>query len=390
MELKMFNLLKCVFALFLLLPLVTGCQQNDSNLTVTISNELDFERKNETIALQVDNLREFIPEIDLDHITIVDSEGKTVLTQLLDLDQNDSAEKLIFQTDLAASESKSFTLKMAAQSGQDKPQSKVFARFIPERKDDMAWENDRIAFRMYGPALQNTPGEISGSGLDVWVKSVDHLVINKWYEGEDYHTDHGEGCDYYKVGPSRGCGGVGIWEDGELKVSKNFISWKVLANGPIRAVIELAFAPWSLKENSVSEVKTISIDAGSFMNKIESSFDFKKQPEKVQFAVGIVKRKDEGKSLVDKNFVSYWEPAHKKNGSTGCGIIIDSNQMAESTQTKDHYLAIGNLSEDNDALYYAGAGWEKSEYLSGKDDWEAYVQKYALCLNSPVKIEISK
>ena len=43
--------------------------------------------------------------------------------------------------------------------------AKVFGRHVPERKDDFAWENDRIAFRMYGPALE-ADGEIS-SGIDV-------------------------------------------------------------------------------------------------------------------------------------------------------------------------------------------------------------------------------
>ncbi len=385
----MFKLAKYVFTLLVLITVVAGCQQSNSGLTITVSNELDVDRKSEIITLQVNKLGKLLPEINIDKIAVVDSEGKPVITQLLDLDQDGSAEQLIFQTDLAAAGSKTFTIKNVARSSHGKPQSKVFARFVPERKDDFAWENDRIAFRMYGPALQNTPGEISGSGIDVWVKSVDHLVIDKWYEGKDYHKDHGEGCDYYKVGPSRGCGGVGIWEDGELVVSKNFTSWKVLANGPIRTVFELTYAPWSLKGNSVSEVKTISIDAGSFMNKIESTFDFKQQQEKIQYAVGLVKRKGEGKLLINQNFVSYWEPAHKEYGSTGCGIIVDLKQMAESKEIEDHYLVIGNLSANNKAVYHAGAGWEKSKYLSGSDDWEAFVKKYALCLSSPVKIEIS-
>jgi len=382
--------LKSLFFFFVVLSVMTGCRNSNSGLTVTVTNELDVERKSETISLQVEKLEQLLPDINLDKISIIDSKDNPVLTQLLDLDQNELAEELIFQTDLAAFATKSFTLKMSAQPGQNEPQSKVFARFVPERKDDFAWENDRIEFRTYGPALQNTPDEKSGSGIDVWVKNVDHLVINKRYAGNDYHTDHGEGLDYYKVGPARGCGGVGIWQDGELKVSKNFTSWKVLANGPIRAVIKLTYAPWSLNRNSVSEVKIISIDAGSFMNKIESVFKFKQQPNNIQYAVGISKRKGKGKSLIKDNFISYWEPPHVKHGSTGCGIILDPNQMSESLQIKDHFLAIGNLPADNKTVYYAGAGWEKSKYFSGSDDWDAYVRKYAQCLNSPVKIELSK
>ena len=83
----------------------------------------------------------------------------------------------------------------------------TFCRFVPERSDDFAWENDKIAFRAYGPAL-HASGE--NSGIDCWLKRVDYPIINKWYkenaEGKSYHKDHGEGYDPYKVGASRGCG----------------------------------------------------------------------------------------------------------------------------------------------------------------------------------------
>jgi hypothetical protein len=42
----------------------------------------------------------------------------------------------------------------------------VLGRAVPERKDDFAWENKIVAYRIYGPALEAT-GEIS-SGIDVW------------------------------------------------------------------------------------------------------------------------------------------------------------------------------------------------------------------------------
>ena len=43
--------------------------------------------------------------------------------------------------------------------------------------------------------------------------------MEKWYYLATYHEDHGEGLDMYKVGPSRGCGGTGIWRDGKLSLS---------------------------------------------------------------------------------------------------------------------------------------------------------------------------
>ena len=55
---------------------------------------------------------------------------------------------------------------------------RAYARLVPERKDDLAWENDKVAFRVYGPALRSGPED---SGIDVWCKRVARPVIDKWY-----------------------------------------------------------------------------------------------------------------------------------------------------------------------------------------------------------------
>jgi hypothetical protein len=81
--------------------------------------------------------------------------------------------------------------------------SRACARFVPQAFDDVAWENDRIAFRVYGPALEKE--QKTGSGIDVWVKSTHQLVIDRWYKSDDYRRDHGEGLDFYSVGEGRGC-----------------------------------------------------------------------------------------------------------------------------------------------------------------------------------------
>lgn len=77
---------------------------------------------------------------------------------------------------------------------------RTFARFVPERLDDFAWENDRIAFRMYGPALQKLDGNKTGSGMDVWCKHVRQPVINSMYARKNYHNDDGHAADTYRPG----------------------------------------------------------------------------------------------------------------------------------------------------------------------------------------------
>ncbi len=51
------------------------------------------------------------------------------------------------------------------------------------RKDDIAWENDRCAYRVYGPALQRS-GERS-FGTDIWVKNTpDTVVYMRYYKNQ--------------------------------------------------------------------------------------------------------------------------------------------------------------------------------------------------------------
>src|SRR5207245_4059916 len=89
-------------------------------------------------------------------------------------------------------------------------------------------------------------------------RSVSYLVINDWYMVDDYHHDHGEGADLYSAGNSRGCGGNGVWVNGKLYPSANFIHSRTLANGPIRVMFELEYPEWDAGGVRVSEVKRIT------------------------------------------------------------------------------------------------------------------------------------
>ena len=142
----------------------------------------------------------------------------------------------------------------------------VYGRLVPERKDDIAWENDRGAYRIYGPALEKT-GERS-FGTDVWVKNTPDLVINDRYAGDEkgvsYHIDHGTGYDPYDVGPTLGCGAPGLLIDGKLKMPYCWKTYKIMDNGPLRFSVEVSYG---------NEHRVISLDKGSNFNRITVWYD---------------------------------------------------------------------------------------------------------------------
>jgi rhamnogalacturonyl hydrolase YesR len=249
----------------------------------------------------------------------------------------------------------------------------AYAAFMPQRKDDFAWENDRIGFRVYGPALEAT-GEIT-SGLDVWVKRTRKPIIEKWFYLADYHKDHGEGLDMYKVGPSRGCGGTGIWRDGKPYVANNFITWRMLENGPSRVTFELTYAPYDAAGIKIYETKLISLETGTNLNRIENRFDWEGGPGELQAIVGIVKRPGGGPPdfARDGSWMAYWEPEQKGNGTIGCGVVMTSG--AQSVDTPEQAFLQTTVKRGQPLIYYAGAGWTKSGDFPSKESWVQYLSE---------------
>jgi hypothetical protein len=194
---------------------------------------------------------------------------------VLDENGDGKPDALLFQTDVAAKGTKTFVLAAGSEAMPASPVT-TFARFVPERTDDIAWENERVAFRTYGPNAEQLydkkdPAGTLTSGMDCWLKRVNYPIINKWYAQHvltpfSYHKDTGEGYDPYHVGASRGTGGTGVLDGGKLYVSKNFATYKVLATGPIRTVFELTYAPWDANGRPVTERKIISLDLGATRN----------------------------------------------------------------------------------------------------------------------------
>ena len=132
-------------------------------------------------------------------------------------------------------------------------------------------KNDRIAYRMYSKKLEKE--ENVDSGIEVWTKRVSDLIIDKWYKHGNYHTDNGEGLDFYKVGPGRGCAGPTILVDGKLQSKGRYIGYKIIANGSILSEFELRTRPMKLMEKKYKESRRISIDAGWNLNKIKTTID---------------------------------------------------------------------------------------------------------------------
>jgi len=292
--------------------------------------------------------------------------------------------KLIVQANIAPGT----TIYLNIKSGTPETyKTKTFGRHIPERMDDFTWENDKIAFRMYGPALQAT-GEIS-SGIDVWVKRTPEMLIDKWYKLNDYHNDHGEGLDYYKVGPALGAGGIAPYTNGKINFSKNWNSYKVIHSGPLQMVFELKYATWQVNGKEITESKRITLNAGSQLNKIEVIYN---SPgfDTIPVAIGILKRVAPGNMVMnEKNgYMAYWEPADKKNGTTGVGVILPEN--SGMTVSENHLLAFDKALNKKPFVYYQGACWDKAGEITNEKALTKYLEDFIFKIHNPLIINYNE
>lgn len=150
-------------------------------------------------------------------------------------------------------------------------QPKVYGRFVPERKDDFAWENEYAAYRMYGPALA---AENPSNGVDLWLKAGAELVVDSFYYREHvlglpYHINYGKGLDCYKVGHTCGCGGLVVLAEGKTWIGGPYDRWTILEQTPDKFVFRLEYDSLQVGDAILQETITITAEAGEALNKAE-------------------------------------------------------------------------------------------------------------------------
>ncbi|MBQ2182606.1 MAG: DUF4861 family protein, partial [Bacteroidaceae bacterium] len=262
---------------------------------ITVSNSLNTARTSEMVEIPLATLQKNLGKTN--QFIVTDADGKEIPSQLT-YDQ-----KLIFQPAVGAKGKSVYYVKPGIHSFYE---PRVFGRQFPERVDDMAWENDLVAFRCYGPALQKS-GERAW-GYDIWNKRTSKLVVEERYAQEldkeissvrsklqklgqndladdvynavSYHVDHGTGMDCYKVGPTLGAGTTAILANNgaDIVFPKCYTNYEILDKGPLRVTVKLVYGNETLDGQQYSETRIITLDAGSQLNKAVVTYNGLSKP----------------------------------------------------------------------------------------------------------------
>ena len=292
--------------------------------------------------------------------------------------------KLIFSCPaLKAREKAKF---LAQEGGADKTyKSEVFGRNFPERDGDFSFENDRVAYRLYGPGSKGI------YGYDIFSKRTDKLYLERLYKLQcdnevhsmraklsrlgrgdladkmynevfSYHVDHGEGMDQYDVGKTLGGGAMAYKaDDGKLEFQESFKTAEVLDNGPLRLTVRLTYP---------NEVRTLSVDAHS--NMVKSVVEAKRP-----FVAGIVMHNSDNNNAAEGGLIAYEDKD---------GILIACLAPQGKTSKEQGHMLIAPASD----TYYFGSAWARyaGDGITGFEAWLEYLRKYMTQIQNPLKTKI--
>ena len=297
-------------------------------------------------------------------------------------------------------------------------QQKVYATgaLYKIRKDDIAWENDRCAYRVYGPALQKT-GERS-FGTDIWVKNTPDTVVYERYikdmngniKGDkmdakvrdiltSFHLDHGNGLDPYRVGATLGLGAPSLMVGKNQVLPYCYKDYRILDNGPLRFTVELTYNPSTVGDmKNVVEHRIISLDKGSNFNKMTVWYDGLTIP--TDFATGFpIHEEDTETKTFAKDYVSYADPTDNvevNNSQVYVGVLFPEGIDHTYYQLfdKKHDGATGHalglkrgLKNQEKYSYYFGAAWSKYDVRSYAE-WQIRIKDYLDALKTPLQVEV--
>lgn len=279
-------------------------------------------------------------------------------------------------------------LPVALGSANDVDRPATYVRFIEERKEDFAWENDLAAFRIYS----RFAGDGTASGVDFWAKSVDYPIVDQWYannaNGLSYHKDHGQGADFYNVGKGRGTGGTGVWVDGKLYCSKNYASYKIVRNDRDRIEFILYYQPFKAGDRLIQETKRIEMVLGTNFYKISATFEAQDGKEVVAVvglttfgAPAVVEDPSRGLLWVDEKLSN--DP---RNSSMFSAVAVDPERLVKMIEYENDRLALFRAGSGEEVEFFAGAGWcfhqnngigKRSNEYRSKVSWKQLMEVYA-------------
>ena len=265
----------------------------------------------------------------------------------------------------------------------------VYGRYVPERKDDFAWENEYAAFRMYGAALKP---ENPSNGVDLWLKNSPALVVDTMYgrelkDNRPYHINYDGNLDCYKVAHTCGAGGLVVLttsnnpeqpQTDQTWIGGPYDRWEILEQTPNRFVFRLEYDSLLVADQILRETITITAEAGQMLNRADvvltsNNLEPSQTISNLLAGGGIYLHDTIDKvEYVDAETIRYTEDAlsdkqaarmnYEYNGSTSQGRITLTVRTPGATRTESrdgNLIAVRPYQLGDTLTYFFGATWSE-------------------------------
>lgn len=358
----------------------------DDELPITVANDSTVEIGPRLVEIDAKTV---YSTLNVKHFNVLDDKAEPVPFQIT----HDSL--LVFLADVKPGKTLDFTIFPC----DTVPvfETTVWGNFYPKRRDDLAFENEKVGFRIYGPGTQKA-GE-KAYGYDLFFKyPVTELIVPQLYEAEtadtvrakvdslrridnalaeeyiktfSYHIDHGKGMDCYAVGETLGAGVAALLHDDTIEYAWCYSDAKILDNGPLRFTAELTFDPRIIDNDTIIEKRIITLDAGSYLNRCVVQFEGNK---KDTWVVAGFPLRDDSPVLwnTENGTLAYADPTQgPDNGKALLGIVMDS--VSCDSLVMDHHALLKTKILPGESLHYQwGFAWDKTAFGT-LEAWNSYL-----------------
>ena len=175
-------------------------------------------------------------------------------------------------------------------------------------------------------------------------------------------------------------------------MSKNYTRLRMLANGPIRFAFEVTYAPWLADGIGVTETKHITLDAGTHMNRIVSTYTsgWWKRTGPCWLPLPCMRARA-AEFPVEGSIASVRDtPQDPLAGRISTGLVADPRATRSAPlQTAGHALLVFKRHCGETFTYLAGAGWSKAD-MPTAEDWNAYLKLQLEMLEHPITMRWAK
>lgn len=401
--------------LLMLLSLLAMPVMAQKTLNVTVTNNSTKAKTNVPVVINISNAGMDVRS------ALVTANGHETACQLDDTDRDGRYDELCFMTDIERKAQKKYQVTLYDEGSPRSYESKVYAELMLlnrkvkiKNKQDLyiseltvnrgvnpyqnvnhhgvAFENELLAMRVYFDHRQT---------VDLYGKYSRRLELKdtQFYPDEE-QKKAGYGDDILWVGNSYGLGALRGWDGAHQTMLSDvdYRSQRVIANGPLRAVVEIEDRGWTpqpgMKPIDMRTRYTI------YAGRRECSVDvlFSRPADGYSFATGLVNIEN-SKEYTDNNGlrgcwgtawpVALKDTANHKRETVGLGIYVPQQYLvSEEKATPEEYTYV--LKASGDALHYKitySSDNESFGYHNAKD-WFRFLREWKEDNLNPVSVTV--